>query len=525
MSIPVAEYLRMSTEDQKYSIPCQQAAIRQYAEKHGMLVCHSYIDPGKSGVLIKHREALAKLLRDVISGEASYKAILVYDISRWGRFQNPDEAAHYDFVCTSAGIPVHYCAEQFSNDGTLQSTLMKAIKRTMAGEFSRELGDKVHAAMKRLVLDGFHAGGETPYGFERMLVSPSGKAKGILKRGVLKNLSTDRVVLVPGKKKEIACVRRIFSMCANEKKTSVQIAAALNSQGITRRGKRWSPDNVLHLIHRREYLGLNVWGRRTLRLHGPNVLQPKSAWVTSKAGFNPIIDQRTFDRAQLAIASHRPGRYTSDALLRKLKRLLLSKGRLSCRLIDGSKFCPYSSKYVQRFGSLLKAYQLVGFQAASSVFTASQHSHSNQNFYRDVVRELQARFPNNLRLVDAYSSRRGVIEVDGQFCVSILMCGKRARAYRSGNFPWVMRVSGRDRTNVKLVCVIDPNWKNIISYYLLPPLDGSVGPSRLFTSDTWLLRSGKRLNSLGDFLHEVRIMSSEVFVLTPYDEVVIPTCT
>jgi hypothetical protein len=57
-----------------------------------------------------------------------------YDVSRWGRFQDTDEAAHYEFLCKSAGVPIHYCAEAFANDGTLPSLIMKALKRTMAGE-------------------------------------------------------------------------------------------------------------------------------------------------------------------------------------------------------------------------------------------------------------------------------------------------------------------------------------------------------------------------------------------------------
>jgi len=54
-TIPVAEYVRMATEDQKYSIPNQQAAIRKYAAEHGFFVCRTYADPGKSGVLFKDR--------------------------------------------------------------------------------------------------------------------------------------------------------------------------------------------------------------------------------------------------------------------------------------------------------------------------------------------------------------------------------------------------------------------------------------------------------------------------------------
>ena len=66
-----------------------------------------------------------------------------YDVSRWGRFQDADESAYYEFVLKKAGVHVHYCAEPFTNDGSLASVLLKAIKRTMAGEFSREPGVKV----------------------------------------------------------------------------------------------------------------------------------------------------------------------------------------------------------------------------------------------------------------------------------------------------------------------------------------------------------------------------------------------
>ena len=80
-------------------------------------------------------------------------------MSRWGRFQDTDEAAHYEFLCKSAGIPVHYWAETFSNDGSLSSAIMKALKRVTAGEYSRELGTKVFAGQKRLAELGFKQGG------------------------------------------------------------------------------------------------------------------------------------------------------------------------------------------------------------------------------------------------------------------------------------------------------------------------------------------------------------------------------
>ena len=37
-----------------------------------------------------------------------FSAVLVYDVSRWGRFPDPDEAAVYEHACKSRGIRVIY---------------------------------------------------------------------------------------------------------------------------------------------------------------------------------------------------------------------------------------------------------------------------------------------------------------------------------------------------------------------------------------------------------------------------------
>src|SRR6266496_4773803 len=108
---PAVQYLRMSTEHQQYSLENQSAAIQKYAKSHGLEVMQTYSDAAKSGLVLKRRHGLRQLLQDVVGGTASYRAILVYDVSRWGRFQDTDESAHYEFLCKSAGIPVHYCAE------------------------------------------------------------------------------------------------------------------------------------------------------------------------------------------------------------------------------------------------------------------------------------------------------------------------------------------------------------------------------------------------------------------------------
>jgi DNA invertase Pin-like site-specific DNA recombinase len=147
----------MSTDRQVYSTAHQRARLQQQAHQLGLVVVAEYLDRGKSGLTIKGRPEISRLLADVLSGGAEFSAVLVYDVSRWGRFQDVDEVAHYEYICRRAGIRVIYCAEQFDDDGSPLSGLLKSIKRTMAAEYSRELSAKVFAAQCRLTEMGFGA--------------------------------------------------------------------------------------------------------------------------------------------------------------------------------------------------------------------------------------------------------------------------------------------------------------------------------------------------------------------------------
>jgi DNA invertase Pin-like site-specific DNA recombinase len=156
-----AQYVRMSTEHQQYSIENQIAAIQEYADSHGFEIVRTYSDAARSGLDLKRRPGLRQLIEDVVGGRADYKAVLVFDVSRWGRFQDADESAHYEFLCKSAGVPIHYCAEPFSNADSIADTLLKTLKRSMAAEYIRELSAKVFAGQCRIARNGYKLGGST----------------------------------------------------------------------------------------------------------------------------------------------------------------------------------------------------------------------------------------------------------------------------------------------------------------------------------------------------------------------------
>src|SRR5271165_1279586 len=84
--VRAAQYVRMSTEN-------QAEIIAQYAARRGFEIVRTYEDAGKSGLRLDGRLSLQRLIADVRSGSTDFEAVLVYDVSRWGRFQDADESA------------------------------------------------------------------------------------------------------------------------------------------------------------------------------------------------------------------------------------------------------------------------------------------------------------------------------------------------------------------------------------------------------------------------------------------------
>ena len=290
----------------------------------------------------------------------------MYDVSRWGRFQDADESAYYEYTLKKAGVHVHYCAEQFVNDGSVASVLLKAIKRTMAGEFSRELGVKVFAGKSRLVESGFHQGGYAGYGLRRQLVDMYGHPKTVLGTGEWKSLYSDRVILIPGPEEEVAVVAGIYKSFIEHGKSESEIARELNAQGWkTSTNGLWGREQVHKILVSPKYIGANVFNRRSFRLGKKKVRNPPETWVRCDSAFQPLVSNEDFRKAQAIIGS-RTQRFTSEAMLEELRGLLKLSGRLTSGLINQAQQMASSATYSTRFGSLGRAYEQVGWTCNQS---------------------------------------------------------------------------------------------------------------------------------------------------------------
>jgi DNA invertase Pin-like site-specific DNA recombinase len=360
--ILAAKYVRMSTDHQQYSIDNQADAISRYAREHHMEIIRTYIDSGKSGLTIQHRPGLRQLIADVEGGSPGYAAILVYDVSRWGRFQDVDESAYYEYQCRRAKIALHYCVEPFSNDGSAWTALIKALRRTMAAEYSRELSAKVFAGQSRLTEFGFRQGGTAGYGLRRLLVDQGRKPKSVLHRGEEKSIATDRVVLIPGPRKEIEIVKEVFHLYAEQGCGPKQIAEMLNRRGTPGEGGRpWTRHIIRRMVTNPKYIGANVTNRQSAKLQGRQVQNPPEMWVRKDNAFEAIVDPELYKKAEEE-AEARSRFQTDEQLLEHLRQLLRKHGKVSERLIRASLGMPCTHVFTARFGGLAEAYKRVGFQ-------------------------------------------------------------------------------------------------------------------------------------------------------------------
>jgi len=429
--LPAAQYLRMSTEHQQYSIDNQADAIRRYAEAQGFEIIKTYIDEAKSGLVLKRRLGLAKLLSDVVGGPQPYKAILVFDVSRWGRFQDTDESAYYEFLCKNAGLPIHYCAEQFVNDGAMSNVVMKALKRAMAAEYSRELSSKVFEAEKRISGMGFWVGSMPGYGLRRMLCSADRTHKQTMELHERKNLSADRVTLVPGPAEEVETVRKMFRMVL-EGHTTKEIASRLNQQHVKGpSGGAWCVSTVWDIVKNPKYMGTQIWARSVGKLAQPRVKTPENEWVVRTNAFEPIVDEHTFTSAQERIAHSKSDQY----LLDRLRFLLATKGSLGRWEIRTTPGMPCEETYVNRFGSLGRAFELVGFERRDLTKTYKT-VHRVQRLRSEVVKTLLNRFSKRVRLQQGTRQQRPILHFRGAPPLLVVVC--RSVTLRNGEQRWIL---------------------------------------------------------------------------------------
>jgi hypothetical protein len=347
---------------------------------------------------------------------------------------------------------------------------------------------------------GFRQGGPAGFGLRRQLLDEHRTPKALLNRGEQKSLQTDRVVLTPGPPEEIEVVRRLYRMFVVQRRPESEIAAVLNAEGVlTDLGRPWTRGMVHQILTNEKYIGNNVYNRSSFKLKTKRVANPPEMWVRSDSAFEAIVEADFFEAAQ-RIIQDRSRRFSDQDLLDRLSALLAEKGWLSGLVIDEVEDMPSSSTFRHRFGSLVRAYQLVGY------------SPSRDYRYIEANRVLRALHPNIVaQVVGDIEAAGGIVRrdplndlltINEEFCASVVIV--RCQTTAAGSLRWKVRLDSGLRPDITIAARMSSDNTGVRDYYLLPWLDVGSEPSLRLAPENGILLDAYRFDTLDVFLDLTR---------------------
>jgi hypothetical protein len=224
---------------------------------------------------------------------------------------------------------------------------------------------------------------------------------------------------------------------------------------------------VRTVLTNEKYIGNNVFNRRSFKLKKLHVDNPPEMWIRKEGAFEAIVPIEIFMTAQEIITA-RSAKISDEELLDHLRRLYAEHGQISGVLIDQSDALPSSNMYRTRFGSLRRAYALIGYQ------TNFDHERAEVNA------RLRAMYPeivqDTLTQIEAIGAsviqapKTGLLNINNELAVSLVL--SRCQTSGDGRFRWRVRFDP-ERFNADLSLVVRLNHYNesALDYYLLPWLD------------------------------------------------------
>lgn len=298
-------YYRHSAEDkQENSVLIQRELTQRFAEKHGIAIMHEEADEGVTG-LLADRPGFQRLFNEWVFNEKAphFDYILVYDVSRWGRFQNQDEAAYHQYLCSQRGKEVIFVTHGLPRpEEKMNRRLQTAVEREMAAIYSQQLSDKVFFGSMKVAEQGYSAGGMACYGMARQLLDLNRNPVRLLKRGEHKQIANERVKFVPCGDQTTETVKEMFLLAGQDYDTKI-IAGMLNAKGVPAAcAGKWNSAKVRRVLKNEIYTGKRIYNKTWNRLRQGRRHNPRSAWVIREQDFPAVVSDKLFDRVQRKLA-------------------------------------------------------------------------------------------------------------------------------------------------------------------------------------------------------------------------------
>lgn len=274
---------------------------------------------------------------------------------------------------------------------------------------------------------------------------------------------------------------------------------ALNGRGVAGElGRPWTWSTVHQILTNPKYIGANIFNRRSFKLKRKRVKNPVKMWIWRNDAFQPIVSERQFHDAR-AIIDARHAHLSDEELLDRLRVLLKHCGRLSGILIDEREDMPSSSCYSSRFGSLIRAYELIGWtpkQDYAYIEINRKLRQKHANLVSTIINELRS-----LGATVEDSPHDDLLTINGEYTVSLVLA--RCRETGRGSRRWQIRLDTSLHPDVTVAARLETGNEEILDYYLLPSMDTLTDRLRL-RHENGLVLDVYRFDSLDFFMQMAR---------------------
>jgi hypothetical protein len=286
-------------------------------------------------------------------------------------------------------------------------------------------------------------------------------------------------------------------MFVEDGKSEREIALELNRRGIlSDLGRPWTRASIHQILTNEKYIGNNIFNRVSYKLKQRRVVNQRDTWVRADGVFPSIVDRALFERAR-AIIDQRGNHYSDEELLSLLQAVLEEEGSLSGLVIDERDGMPSSSLYRHRFGSLLRAYNLIGYAPDRDYRYIEINRYIRESF-PGLLAEIIAGFKNAGGFV-ACDPVSHLLSINGEFTASIVLA--RSFETQAGSLRWQVRFDTGLAPDVTVAVRLDRSNERPLDYYILPSIDMNMSRIRM-AEDNALSLDAYRFESL-DFLYSM----------------------
>lgn len=287
-------YYRLSQEEanegQSSSILNQDKIVKDYCARNGIVLLESFVDDGWSGSNFE-RPGFQKMMRALESGKANM--VITKDLSRLGRDMR--ESSYY----AEQFFPehqIHYIAIADNFDSE-QENVMAPFQFAMNEVYLRDSSRKVRDVFKMKRSKGEYCACP-PFGYkkdpkDKNQLIPDEETAPIVRQIFERSASGKSCIAIA---QELTDARAITPL-----KYRVLYRDNFTDAGAAHATDCWNYTTVKRIIKNQVYLGNTVLGKtRKVSLKSKKKIPvPKEDWVITQGTHEPLVDQMTFDKAQV----------------------------------------------------------------------------------------------------------------------------------------------------------------------------------------------------------------------------------